>query len=145
MPHRKTTLGLTLLAAAGTIATLAPIRQARAAEADPARARPPAARVSAPTPAPASPRTAAGAAQALPGCDPINDVSCTVIRETPDGTVVTTVVFRKGGPLPAVWTPSRGAAAPPAVDGTICVSPSSGDSYTVLFPSHLANEAPILD
>jgi hypothetical protein len=83
-------------------------------------------------------------------CHPAEDISCTVVRETPLGTVI--VTLRPSGTVakPAAWSVVSGAPPGPAgaaaIGGTIYVVPASSADPRILPPlPGPANGAPILD
>jgi len=83
-------------------------------------------------------------------CHPTEDIACTVVRETPQGTVI--VTMRPAGAVtkPAVWSVVSGTPPGPAgvtaLGGTIYVVPTSSPEPRADF-THPgpANGAPILD
>lgn len=82
-------------------------------------------------------------------CHPSQDISCTVVRETADGTLIITLRRRGPGARTPAWTVINGAPpSPPQVaGGTVYVVPNSTpEASSVNRQASLSpNGAPILD
>lgn len=80
-----------------------------------------------------------------PRCQPREDLACTVIRETRDGLVLVTKVYRPDDRVPPAWSLTFGPPAPatpltppPIAQGPVQCNPPSQGILT-------ANGAPVLD
>jgi len=83
-------------------------------------------------------------------CHPMEDIACTVVRETPQGTVIVTMRPAGAAAKPAVWSVVSGTPPGPvgvtALGGTIYVVPTvSPEPRADLQHPGPANGAPILD
>jgi hypothetical protein len=141
-----------LSVSAAAIATLAICLPARAAG---TAAAPAQTTTQAPTQVPTKTPPPAPAPHPAPAddpfrCHPSQDIACTIVRETVQGTLIVTVRPKgRSGTAPA-WTVVSGAppSAGPHPGGTVYVVPSSGaDGESTFHQAALmtSNGAPILD